>query len=370
MRRKFCLLAAVSLVFFANGALAQKKGKAEKKADGPSASATWTDPTENEKSDKGPYAPHNEEGEEPAEEPKSKNAPDPGRKRDKIAAFGQLVIGFGKLPGENPSYDDAPSGKGTALGLQLGGRYDVSPALSVGLRVPLTTASVKQSNGKNQSTTAFGAPELFGEYRLALSRLTRVPVRFGIGIPIAQGEPDQTSLDRPALAKDEVNRFADATTGWRDSELFQPKHLPIVLGAGIRHERRDWELHGDLKLVLLPALGTKVNRAQDPSNTGSYQLNAFALREVTTLGGSYNFLDEPLIYGGLDFSLVWTPLQTFEFTSTQNVTEPSSVQAILEPKIGARFGAVSPSVGYMAPLGGRLGHTGVGGVRLRVDAYF
>ncbi len=387
MRRNFCLerlerpwvispppklfaaFAAVSLVFLANSALAQKKPKAAKKADGPSASATWTDPTEHEKSDKGPYTPRKEESDEPAAEPTTPQV-DPGRKRDKIAAFGQIVIGFGKLPLEGPSFDDAPSGAGTALGLQLGGRYDISNELTGGLRIPLTTATVKQ-NARNQSSTAFGSPELFGEYRVALNRLTSVPIAFGVGIPLAQGDPDQTSLDLAGRAKDEVNRFADATTGWRDSELFQPKHLPIVLGVGVRHERRDWELHGDLKFVFLPALSTKVYRPEDPTpGTGSYKLNAFAMREVTTVGGSYNFLDQPLLYGGLDFSLVWTPIQTFKFNPVQDVTEPSSVQAILEPKIGARFGSVSPSVSYIAPLGGRLGKTGIGGVRLHVDAYF
>jgi len=371
MRRRLHLVSlAFSLVFVANSALAQKKPKAEKKADGPSAAATWTDPTENEKSDKGPYTPHKDEADEPAPEPKNKNAPDPGRKRDKIAAFGQLVIGFGKLPSENPNFDDKPSGSGTALGFQLGGRYDLKPNISAGLRIPITTATVKQPNGTNLSSTAFGAPELFGEYRVALNPLTTIPITFGIGIPVAQGDPDQTTLDTAGEHKDEVNRFADATTGWRDSELFQPKHLPIVLGGGIRHERRDWELHGDLKFVLLPALSTKVNRPLDPSNTGTYKLNGFAMREVTTVGGSYNFLDKPLLYAGLDFALVWTPIQTFEFNSTSNVTEPSSVQAILEPKVGARFGKISPNVSYIAPLGGRLGHTGIGGVRLHVDAYF
>lgn len=368
--RSLCAL-TLSLVFLAPSAFAQKKPKGEKKEDGPSAAATWTDPTENEKSDKGPYTPHKEGSDEaPPEEPRGPKAQDPGRKRDKIAAFGQLVIGFGKLPMENPSYDDAPSGNGTAIGLQLGGRYDVNKQLSAGLRIPLTTATVKQSSGKNLSSTAFGSPELFGEYRLSLSRLTSVPITFGVGIPIAQGDPDQTSLDTPARAKDEVNRFADATSGWRDSELFQPKHLPIVLGGGIHHEHQDWELHADLKFVLLPALSTKVNRPEDPSGTGTYKLNGFAMREVTTLGGSYNFLSSPLLYGGLDLALVWTPIQTFEFASTQNVTLPSAVQAVLEPKIGARFGKVSPSVSYIAPLGGRLGHTGVGGLRLNVSAFF
>ena len=47
-----------------------------------------------------------------------------------------------------PLRDALVTGKGTAIGFQVGGRYDVSPELSVGLRVPLTTATVKQSNGK------------------------------------------------------------------------------------------------------------------------------------------------------------------------------------------------------------------------------
>jgi hypothetical protein len=65
--------------------------------------------------------------------------------------------------------------------------------------------------------------------------------------------------------------------------------------------------------------------------------------------------------------VIWTPIETFEFVSSQNVTAPSSLQAVLEPKVGARFGKVAPSVGYIAPLGGRLGGGDIGGVRLRVD---
>src|SRR5512146_2952961 len=125
MRRSLqCLSLAVSLLFLAQSALAQKKPKGKKESEGPSAAATWTDPIENEKSDKGPYAPQSEEGDAaPAEAPKAKS--DPGRTRDRIDAFGQLIIGFGKVPLNNPNYDDAPSGNGTALGVLLGGRYDV-----------------------------------------------------------------------------------------------------------------------------------------------------------------------------------------------------------------------------------------------------
>jgi len=356
---------AVSLVFASQVALAQKKDKGGKKEDsGPSASATWTDPVENEKSDR----PAKRADDENAPRPEPKRKEDPGRKRDKIDVFGQILIGFGNAPENNPSY--APGDKGTVIGFLLGGRYDVTPAFSAGLRVPFTTASVKQvSNGKTTSTSAFGAPELFGEYRLSLSRLTTVPIGFGVGVPVAEGTADRTNNDVGLVAKRYVNSLADATSGWRDSELFQPKVIPIVLSGGVRHERSDFELHADAKFVMMAAIDSDVADPVeiDPPDSGSYEINSFALREVTTLGGSYNFLDKPLIYAGLDFALIWTPIETFEFVSSQDVTPPSSVQAVLEPKVGARFGKVAPSIGYIAPLGGRLGDGDIGGVRLRVD---
>ena len=381
MKRTLPLVSlAVSLVFLANSALAQKKGKGDKKDDKPSAAATWTDPVESEKSDKGPFAPQTEGDEEagakPKDKPEPRNAPDKGRKREKILLFGQIVIGFGKTPRNSPDYhpgcienpDDA-CGKGTAIGFQVGGRYDITPAFSGGLRVPITTATVRQETGKSLATTAFGAPELMGEYRLSLSKLTTIPIEFGVGIPVAQGNPDATATgDTAGQAKDTVNRLADATSGWRDSELFQPKRLPIVLGGGIRHERHDWEAHATAKFVLLPALSTDVSVPQSglQPNTGAYKANSFAMREVTTLGGTYNFLDSPVFWGGLDLAVIWTPIETFDFEAV-NPAPPSSVQAVLEPRVGVRFSRFEPSIGYIAPLGGRLGNADVGGIRLHLD---
>lgn len=367
MRRSFTTLSiAVSLVFLSTSAFAQKKGKgAKKEADKSSASAaaTWTDPVESEKSDKKVEKP---EGKDDAPKPEAKRAPAKGRPRDKLDLYAQFLIGFGKAPQNNPAY--TPGDQATALGFQLGGRYDFSPAFSAGLRAALTTASVDRNRVKT-STTAFGSPELFAEYRIALSRLTSVPIGFGVGIPVAQGTADRTNDDVALVAQGYVNSLGDATTGWRDSELFQPKVLPIIVSGGVRHEQSDFELHADAKFVLMPALNSDVTDPidQEQPDSGSYKINSFALREVTTIGGTYNFLDKPIVYAGLDLAVVWTPIETFDFDPAQDVNPPSSVQVVLEPKVGARFGKVAPSVGYIAPLGGRLGGGDIGGVRLRVD---
>lgn len=377
MRLTTFACAILSLVFATSAAVAQKKPKGEKKADGPSASATWTDPVENEKSDKGPFTPKTDGDEKPEAAPAPKSAPDPGRKRDKISAFGQIIFGWGRAPMNHGGY--GPGDKGTTIGFQVGGRYDATPELSVGLRIPLTYAVV-QTNGQNLSSFLFGNPELMGEYRVGLSKLTTVPIFFGVGIPVAQGNPayiQETSTDTAGKQHGYVQLLADASSGWRDSELFQPKRLPIVVGAGIRHEPRDWEAHADVKFIASPALSTKVDTPNTADTSlmgykGTYSIKGFALREITRLGATYTFLDAPMhMYAGLDFSVVWTPMQTFVFDrAVGNGDRPTTVQAVLEPRLGARFGRLEPSLGYIAPLGGRLGDASVGGVRLRVDGYF
>jgi hypothetical protein len=120
--------------------------------------------------------------------------------------------------------------------------------------------------------------------------------------------------------------------------------------------------------VLLPALNhdVKVPDVESPG-IGTYKSNAFALREVTTLGGTYDILSSPAFWAGLDLSLIWSPIQTLDFEPAQDVNKPSSVQAVLEPRVGVRFKRFAPSIGYVAPLGGRLGDAGVGGVRLHLD---
>jgi hypothetical protein len=364
----FCL-ASLAVALQSHDALAQKKGKGGAKPKGPSAEETWTDPIEKEQSDKGPYAPQSPKDEAPKPEPEKPKPQDPGRTRDKLSAFAQLLIGFGSAPLNTP--DNAYTGKGTALGIMLGGRYDVMPQLSVGLRVPVTTASVRQTDGKNLSSTAWGSPELLGEYRVKLNKFSSIPIGLGIGIPVAQGNPDLTNTaDTEGAIKRTVNQLADATSGWLDSELFQPKRMPLVLSGGFHHERRAWEVHADAKFVMLPALNTDVANtipAEVLPGTGEYVANSFALREVTVLGGSVNFFDAPLFYGGLDLALVWTPIETFEFEPTSETNKPSALQAVLEPKLGVRFKYLTPSVAYVAPLGGRLGSGDVGGVRLKLE---
>ena len=51
-------------------------------------------------------------------------------------------------------------------------------------------------------------------------------------------------------------------------------------------------------------------------------------------------------------------------------TPPTRLQVVFEPRLGARFGKVSPSIGYIFPIGGRLADSSTSGLELHCDFAF
>lgn len=294
------------------------------------------------------------------------------RPRDKILVYGDVVIGFGTPPEPGPELAN-DANKGTSATFLVGGRYDVSPAFSLGLRVPWTTASVRQGDGTSAASQALGTPELMGEYRVTLSPRTYLPIDFGLGIPIAQGNYETVS-GQPQLRQAIVNDFADAASGYRDGELFGPKRLPIVLGVGIDYQRKALSLRAATKFVAGVKVGGSLDYSGEPYNadptTGNYELKSLMFRNVTSAGIAYQVLDKPALNVGLDSWFVINAVNNVEFNSNDNETTPSRVQVVFEPHVGARFGKISPSIGYIFPIGGRLADSHVSGLELHCDVGF
>ncbi|HEY4157327.1 MAG TPA: hypothetical protein VGM29_04485, partial [Polyangiaceae bacterium] len=172
----------------------------------------------------------------------------PVRPRDKLVLFADILIGFGQAPVPGPTLTTLSygyTGKTTAFTFMAGGRYDFSPTVSAGLRIPWTFGSERLLYGSGSGTSvrsqAFGAPELTGEYRVEIQPRLQMPLMIGIGIPIAQGDVSPYSADANAASRNAQRRLqymADAASGYRDEELFDPKRLPIVLAGGIHYERQ------------------------------------------------------------------------------------------------------------------------------------
>jgi hypothetical protein len=362
---------AIILVIFSSHALAKPK-KANAKHTG-GATMDSNDPVEKEKSDEGPFTPSGKTGEIKKEEEKQEEEkrlaalpPIKRRPRDKLAAFGNVVIGFGKAPEPGVGAQQA-TGKTTAATFMVGGHYDVSPDFSVGLRLPFSFGSERQQDGLHASSAALGTLELMAEERVTLSRFTELPIDFGLGAPTAQGAYDTPTGTGGRQLR--LNDFADAASGYRDPELFGPKRLPVILGVGIDYQELALDLHAATKFVAGIKVGGKLPADLDMT-FGTTQLKSVTFRNVTSAGVAYDFLDKPVLYGALDSWMVLNAVNAVEFKSNAGAGGPTRFQLVFEPRVGARFGKLAPSLGYIFPIGGRLADTSASGLELHCDVAF
>lgn len=287
------------------------------------------------------------------------------RARDRSGAFGNVLVGFGKGTEAGPG--EVATGRTTAVTFMAGGHYDVSPDFTLSLRVPWTVGSARQPDGLWSTVQALGSPEVRGEYRIAIDPFLRVPLFAGIGVPLARGNYDTTS-DRSAYRQTQLNEVADAASGYRDGELFAPKRLPLVLGGGVEYERRDLTLRAATKLVMGFKVGGTLRVPDD--GQGSYELKTATLRSVTSGGVAYRFWARPNLFAALDTWFVYNAINPVEYTSNSGASGPTRLQFVFEPRIGARFGKISPSIGYIFPIGGRLADNSTSGLELHCDVAF
>jgi hypothetical protein len=331
-----------------------------------------SDPVHSEKSEKGPYSPRGKTGElrASAAADGETDEPDVAARRRGMGVFGELLAGFGgHVPIPSPGYQVQPAF--TSYTVMLGAHIDVSPKITLAIRAPWSTVTIEEgSTGTpagsaiGESASAFGSPEVIGEYRVRLSARATLPIQLGIGIPIANGDPDVTGIDDEAQRKWFANWAADAASGWRDGELFTPMRLPIAPALGFRYARAKLGLHGQLKVVVMPNLGGQIT-SPDRDDGGTYEIPGVALRAVLAAGATYRVI-APLDLG-LDTWLVNKFSDGVEFENDA-ADAPSGLLWAFEPRLVAHFGRFSPRLGYLVFLNEQIGS--VHALRIGVDAAF
>jgi hypothetical protein len=117
-------------------------------------------------------------------------------------------------------------------------------------------------------------------------------------------------------------------------------------------------------------VGGKLDYGTTDEMFGTYQLKSVTFRNVTSAGVAYRFLAKPALALALDSWFVTNAVSAVEFDSRAGATGPSRVQVVAEPRFVARFGKISPSVGYVFPLGGRLADNHTTGLELHCDVAF
>lgn len=368
---------AGSAAFAAEGAKGKaKKGKKRSKPNTPVETLDGVDPIGKERSDGGRYMPTGLTGklkarqeqqlyeEEVARRPKKKYVPPP---RDRFIAFGDVVLGLGRAPRPAPAVDGMTT-HALVISAYLGARYDFSPKLTGGIRVPWSTASMELAGStKTEQEFALGSPQIWGEYRLSPSLVTTVPIFFGIGIPLAQGDSDPNTLDEIGRRRATVNLLADAAHGWRDGELFGVKRLPVMAGIGVQYQAPALVIRAYDKLVA----GIDIGPALLPTAyvDGKLVANRVSLRNVLFAGATYDLLAKPVtIWAGLDAWMAYSAVEAADFESS--ATDPSPIQFVIEPRVGVNIKKLRPSFGFVFPMGGQLSESEMTAFRLHVDYAF
>jgi len=367
--------AALVAILFAVQAAAQD-GKDHKKKGGEKETAgslaDSADPVDEETSDDGRFTPKGKTGKLKPKKKTKKEAEIVEVPRKKINLFADILAIWGTPPEPDaqPIYD--PSESVTGYGFVVGGTYDIDPSFSLGIRIPFSRADIDATRladiTLDGTSNALGNPDIMGEYRMKLSPGAYVPFEFGIAAPFAQGEPDPTSSNHPAVAKAMVNRSMDAGTGWHDSELYYVGRVPLKIGVGYLQQRLTWNVYAKTKLIAAPKIRGAMEVEELPldnqSDVEKYEYNPVALRNITVAGAGWN----PVAGLWLDAE-VWLGINIFdELDRVSQATPPSAFQFAVEPGLGYDFKFLKLNISYIKPLGGRL--QDIQGARLTAEMGF
>ncbi len=367
-----------SILLFSSHSFAQIEGldveddsKAKPKAEESHRSSSEYDSNDvayKEKSDAGPFAPKSKavKAEEQAGKGEGPLSSTRNKPRKPLNLEADFLIGFGKAPIPGPG--NTTTNDTTGLAFTVGGTYDVSPKISLGLIIPWATSGVHTPENPSTSQSVFGSPLLLGEYRAPIGRLSDLTAFVGIGLPFGQGDLDPTKSDTKKSQQGQAARFADASYGYRSGEYFMPRTVPFVPGIKLAMYRGRFEGHGSEKLLL--AFNHGDIEVPNKLTTGKIEKKTVAFRSVTELGGTYEIVDKGLLFAGLDVWMAILGSDPVEFASAIDAKGSSPVQLGVEPRVGTTLGPITPTVGYLLPVGGRLSDSGISGLRLGATAAF
>jgi hypothetical protein len=222
----------------------------------------------------------------------------------------------------------------------LGARYSLSPAWTLGARMPLAALSVRQPAGSYLDEAAWANPTVFVKRSIAAARLgdhgLAAWLGADVGVPLAEHGPPGALLENRAL------EAANAAGAYLSPESYLPATLPFVMRAGGRFEDASWSAEGEVGVPLLMRLGD----ADLPADTRSHRLGLWPSLQVIVAVQTTRWLHVSL---GANAALA--AVRVFEPRH-----EVSRVQASLRAGSSFRLSKrLELGLTFLAPVAGALG---------------
>ena len=254
-----------------------------------------------------------------------------------------VVFGFGGVEGPLP-----PGGAAEPLAIAvdcqsflLGAGYEVAERIGVGLRFPMTFASVPEAGTTTHSVFAVGNLELEGEAEIELSETLALELSLGVALPTAQGSEELELEDRTDYDQFVVNAIAASARGFEDNALFEIDRVGIVPHVALHAHAGRFLVDPFVKLENLIATNSEAERGY------------IAELVVGTFAGAE--LSEHLDLG----ARLWLAAAFLDEVETV---------AVAEPQLRLHYEPVEFVLGGILPFAGELTDPYFGGIRLGVAA--
>ena len=172
-----------------------------------------------------------EESSAPAEESEDEHEHEQGP----LSLGLDVVFGFGGVEGPIPPglMGEPESIAVDCQSFLLSAGYEVAERIGVGVRFPMTFASVPEAGTTltTHSVFAIGNLELEGEADIELSETLALELSLGVALPTAQGRDEpalEGTVDPTEYDQAVVNYFAASSRGFEDNALFEVDRVGIV----------------------------------------------------------------------------------------------------------------------------------------------
>lgn len=317
----------------------------------------------------GPFAPKGKTGKlkevAPSAVAKSDedSAPPPAEKPGMAGI--DIVYGFGShSTGPDDTFDLA------VASFVIGGAYQVTPAIGLRLRVPFATGKITPAGEAGYQAASFGNVEVAGNYTVDLSAHTKLPIELAFTPPTSNGDrftgPESDEVAK--LRHFRVNTAAQVARGMEDDALFASHRFGIIPAARLRYHNGAIDTGAFLKVPILILAGGEDPR---PPEMGHPVLTKNSTVIETVVGGQFFY---GIVANKVDLGLrAWAAFMSGEFydATLPGGTPPDKVQFVLEPQARGAFGPVRAGLGFILPIGGRLGgdHS-ADGLRIDLGAVF
>jgi hypothetical protein len=360
-----------TLTVAAAGQKPPKKKQKEAPAGAPAAAAQPQTPpasTTPEKEEEGPFAPKGRTGKlkeemssSDEEKPKDEKAPPPAPVVEKPGAAGaDIVFGFGQMGGvTGPDATEL-----SIVSFVLGAKYNFTPEIGARLRVPFSTGKIThlgneasrfEAVGESYNAAAFGNVEVAGTYTLSLGPSTKLPIELAFAVPTASGDRFPGPDDRAHGRQYRINAAAAASRGLEEDALFAPHRFGIVPKGEIQYRSGSIDTNGFVKVPVLVKTGGEPVPPFVTGDNETFAINSTVIMGVVGGGFHYGFLDNKIDVG----SRAWFTVMSNDYYDIiytgGDVTAPSKFQFVLEPQVRAHLGSLHALLGYIWPIGGRLG---------------